>query len=364
MAIEDSFSSSTLSLSETCSQSAFNVAKKTFQSRKQKWGEAAPTLDHYYCQLLKTPTHTLAIASDGIGTKIELAERCGKYSTLGYDLIAMIADDIICSGAEPTHLSNILDVDKLDSKIFNELFSGLQKAAEEAQIMITGGETAELGNRIGGYGSGMHFNWCATGIGILENGKKPIDGSDIQSGDAVIALHSPGLRSNGFSLARKTLQKRFGDEWHNEPFHNSKITWCEQLLTPCLIYSPHILYLLEKQYPLRGVAHITGGGVAANLERILTPWKKGAELTSLYAPNEEMKCLQEWASLSDRESYETWNMANGMLLVLPQQSVAKVLEELKERKIEAKLAGVINEDSAITIHSQAKEGAKLRFIYE
>ena len=99
MASDTSCSSSqnaeSISLSDHCSQTAFFAAKKTFENRKDKWGEAAPTLDHYYCQLLRTPTHTLAIASDGIGTKIEIGERCQTYSTLGYDLVAMIADDIV-----------------------------------------------------------------------------------------------------------------------------------------------------------------------------------------------------------------------------------------------------------------------------
>jgi phosphoribosylformylglycinamidine cyclo-ligase len=356
-----SSSSQNIPLSDLCSQTAFYSAKKTFANRKNKWGEAAPTLDHYYCQLLRTPTHTLAITSDGIGTKIELAERCEIYSTLGYDLVAMVADDIICSGAEPTHLSNILDVDALDSKIVGELFSGLQEAAEEVGMMITGGETAELGSRIGGYGSKMHFNWCATGLGVLPNDKKPIDGSEIQVGDAVLSLRSCGLRSNGFSLARKILNAQFGESWHKAYFTEEK-TWGEQLLTPSLIYAPHILHLLQRGYPIRGIAHITGGGIAGNFERILAPWNKGALLDALYAPHEEMKQLQSLGEITDRQAYETWNMGNAMLLVVPPYSVDKVLEELKERHIHAKQAGLITEERAITLHTRVS--SQLQFSYE
>ncbi len=351
------------SLSDFCSQSAFYAAKKTFLNRKHKWGEAAPTLDHYYCQLLRTPTHLLAITSDGIGTKIEVAERCQNYATLGYDLVAMIADDIICSGAEPTHLSNILDVDVLDADIMKELFEGLQKAADETGMMITGGETAELGTRISGYGSRMHFNWCATGIGILPNGKKPIDGSEIQEGDAIISLRCCGLRSNGFSLARKILQERFGNEWHKETLFEGK-TWGQQLLTPSVIYASHIVYLLQREYPLRGIAHITGGGVADNLERILSPWSKGAYLDNLQEPHYEMRLLQEWGKLSDRECYQTWNMSNGMLLVVPQESVEKILCELQERKVKAKLAGRITKEPSIVLCSQGLEASTLKFEWE
>lgn len=343
-------------LSDLCSQSAFSSAKKTFSNRVNKWGEAAPTLDHYYCQLLYTPTHLLAITSDGIGTKIEIAERCRKYSTLGYDLIAMIADDIICSGAEPTHLSNILDVDVLDKKIVDELFLGLQKAADESGMMITGGETAELGKRISGFGPNMHFNWCATGLGVLEKSKKPIDGSEIKEGDLVISLESCGLRSNGFSLARKILQKEFGDDWHEEKFSKTK-TWGEQLLTPSLIYAPHILSLINKEIPLNGIAHITGGGIAGNFERILFPWGKGAVLDSLFDPHEDMKQLQNMGQISEKEAYETWNMGNAMLLVVDPKHADKVLIELKERHISCQIAGVI------VNHPEIKIVAKETLIY-
>jgi len=351
------------SLADRCSQTAFMASKRTFHNRAHRWGEAVPTLDHFFCQLLRTPTHTLAIASDGIGTKIEIAERCANFATLGYDLVAMVADDIICCGAEPTHLSNILDVDKLDAHIVSELFLGLTRAANEANMMITGGETAELGNRIGGFGNGMHFNWCATALGILPDHEKAIDGSAINEGDAVISLQSCGLRSNGFSLARKILSAQFGEHWHREWFDREK-TWGEQLLTPSLIYAPHIVSLLQKKMPIAGIAHITGGGIAANFERILSPWNKGAVLDSLCAPHEEMKCLQTLGSLSDRTCYETWNMGSGMLLVISPEHQERLLNELRAKKLGAQVAGFVTSERAIIIRSEARERLKLEFLYE
>lgn len=355
-------SESSDSLSDLCSQSAFNSSKETFQNRQGKWGEAFPTLDHFYCQLLKTPTHILAISSDGIGSKVEIAERCRIYSTLGYDLMAMLVDDLICCGAEASHLSNVLDVDVLDKSIIQELFHGLKQAADEAQIMITGGETAELGRRVQGYGSGMHLNWCGTAIGTLDSESKIIDGSKIELGDKVLALRSSGMRSNGFTKARSILEKRFGDLWHEEVF-DSESSWGEKLLTPSKIYAPHIYQVLQNS-KVRGIAHITGGGIAGNLERILEPWNKGADLEDLFPPHREMFLLQEWAEMTDKGAYEEWNMGNGMLLVTSPDAVNEVLTELRERKIEAKISGSIVSKPGIRIQSKAIEQSMLNFSFE
>ncbi len=349
-----------MQVSDLCSNTAFLAAKETFKNRIGKWGAASRCADAYFCQLLEVPPNILAISSDGIGSKIELAERCQHYSTLGFDLVAMLADDLICSGAEPTHLSNILDVDCLDPQIISELFLGLKQAADEAGMMVTGGETAELGKRIGGYGSKMHFNWCGTALGVISPPQKPIDGSQITKDDLVIGLKSPGLRSNGFSLARKILHDKFGDEWHKVIFKETK-TWGETLLNPSVIYAPHILSLLKQACPLKGLAHITGGGLAANLERILSPWDLGAELDNLLSPSPELIALQELGNIADRQAYEQWNMSHGMLLVISKEDAPKVQMHFEERNILAQIIGRIVQSSDITIHSTAKDKNVLIF---
>lgn len=349
-----------MQVSDLCSNTAFLAAKETFKNRIGKWGAASRCADAYFCQLLEVPPHILAISSDGIGSKIEIAERCQRYSTLGFDLVAMLADDLVCSGAEPTHLSNILDVDCLDPQIINELFLGLKLAADEAGMMVTGGETAELGSRIGGYGSKMHFNWCGTALGLISAPQKPIDGSEIVEGDLVIALRSPGLRSNGFSLARKILQEKFGNEWHQVAFTEKK-TWGETLLCPSVIYAPHILTLLKQGCPLKGLAHITGGGIAANLERILSPWQLGAELDNLLSPSPEILALQELGTISDRQAYEQWNMSHGMLLVISEELASRVQSHFEEGAIPTQIIGRIVNKPEITIHSMAKDKSILVF---
>ena len=198
------------------SRNAYNWSKKTFQNRAGKPGEPAQDLDGGFSNEIRFGAERLGISSDGIGTKIEVAERLNQYDTLGYDLIAMTADDLIAAGFVPTNLSNIIDVNHLDYDVVDQMMRGLHDAANFAQVAITGGEIAELGNRIGGWpGAKMNFNWCSTAIGVLHPSlAQPLSGKTAQAGHAVVALRSPSFRSNGYSLARKTLQKVFGDNWH------------------------------------------------------------------------------------------------------------------------------------------------------
>jgi len=228
-----------IDLGNSCSQIAYGWAKKTFANRKSGSGNPLPSAAGGFSTVIDIGGVHIGISSDGIGTKIELAERMGIYNTLGFDLLAMVADDLAANGIETVNISNILDVDHLDANIVDQLMEGLHKAADFARITITGGESAELGNRIGGYGKGMHFNWGATGIGILPNGKEIIDGRSVKAGDLLIALKSRGFRSNGFSLLRRIMENKFGSEWHKADYKSGK-TWGEILLTPSLIYTPLI----------------------------------------------------------------------------------------------------------------------------
>ena len=189
-----------IDLGNLCSKDAFGWAKKTFPNRTNKAGATGLEVDGVFSNMLQFGDQRIGIASDGIGTKIELAERTGIYDTLGFDLVAMVADDLATAGFEPTNISNIIDVDKLDRASINGLMKGLAEACDYCGMSISGGEIAELGNRISGYGAGMHFNWCSTAIGILPSElKKPFDGTAVQAGDKVIALKAHGFRSNGFS---------------------------------------------------------------------------------------------------------------------------------------------------------------------
>ncbi len=340
-------------MGSACSKVAFGWAKKSFGNRQKRAGRLLPTVDGGYSSLLDISGVRIGMSSDGIGTKIEIAERVQKYDSLGYDLIAMTMDDLICNGFEPAFLSNILDVDVLDKNIINELMQGLYQAAKFSNTIITGGEIAELGSRISGYGRKMHFNWCATGVGVLHKSlKAPLTGKEIKPGDAIVSLYNPGFRSNGFSLLRKILSGKFGDKWHSKKIQGIPLTWGEAALTPCLIYSPLISGLLDAGISFHGIAHITGGGIVDNLGRLLKINKLGAGLTNLFPPDEFISKAMALGNISCEFAYRYWNMGNGMMLILPQEDAKTAVTRINRKKnYKARIAGVVTEEPIITIRN-------------
>ncbi|MBD3305148.1 phosphoribosylformylglycinamidine cyclo-ligase [candidate division KSB3 bacterium] len=334
---------------DQCSQNAYSWSKKTFKNRDKKAGALCTTLDGAFSNMLDFRGVKLGVASDGIGTKIEVAERVGVYDTLGYDLVAMVVDDLVANGFEPTNISNIIDVDALDADILDVMMRGLHDAANCAGIAITGGEIAELGDRICGYGQEMHFNWCATAIGILhERLTSPLDGSAVQAGDSILALKSRGFRSNGFSLLRETLTTQFGNQWHTITY-DERTTWGEILLTPSRIYAPVVCRLLDAGRVLKGVAHITGGGIKGNLGRILRINGLGAMLDNLFEPLEVMQRVQEVGKIPAEIAYTYWNMGNGMLLIVDRTDSPAILETIQDAGYDAQIAGEVIADKTIEI---------------
>jgi len=369
------------------SRTAYAWAKKTFATRAGLPGEPAQNLDGGFSNEIRFGSERLGISSDGIGTKIEVAERLDRYDTLGYDLVAMTADDLIAAGFVPTNLSNIIDVRHLDGTVIDELMRGLHDACLFAGIAITGGEIAELGERIGGYaGARMNFNWCSTAIGVLHPSlEQPLSGAAARAGDAVVALASPSFRSNGYSLARKTLERLFGAEWHKVELRvksyelgveaaastvaekqpltlNSQLltqkTWGDALLAPSLIYAPGLTALFEAGLPVRAVAHITGGGVADNFQRVLKNGL-GAVLDNLFPPLPAMQRLLELGNIPLETAYLYWNMGTGMLLVLPPEAADAAVASLQASGYQAQVAGHLTAEAGVTL--RVAGGVELRY---
>jgi phosphoribosylformylglycinamidine cyclo-ligase len=323
-----------IDLGDKCSDIAYQAAKNTFAGRKGMIGE--PLVDDGgFSGALDMGDFYLVQNDDGVGTKIEIAEKIKKYDTLGYDLVAMVADDAICVGAETISLTNTLDVNKLDELKVRGLMAGLEKAALEQKIVVPGGEIAELGDALNGY------VWNATAVGVLAKDKM-ITGEKVQEGDKIIGLRSAGLRSNGFSLVRYILKEKYGENWYGEKF-NEELTWGEAVLTPSVIYSNAVLemhgrYKEEGKVDLKGVVHVTGGGIAGNLNRVL---KKGlgAKLDNLPEPHEMMLKLIELGQVSHEEAYRTWNMGVGMILI--SNDVDGVLEICQKHGIKGGVVGEV-----------------------
>jgi phosphoribosylformylglycinamidine cyclo-ligase len=329
-----------IDLGDKCSAIAYEAAKKTFAGRKGMIGE--PLVDEGgFAGALDMGDYYLVQGDDGIGTKMLIAEKINKYDTMGYDLIAMVADDAVCIGAETFSITNTLDVDKVDEKKVESLMTGLQKAALEHKIVIPGGEIGELGEMVNGY------VWNATATGILEKSKL-ITGKNIQSGDKIIGLSSDGFRSNGFSLIRFILKEKFGPDWHNEKYDDTQ-TWGQAVLTPSKIYSSAILdmhgrYKEPSKVELKGIAHVTGGGIPGNINRVL---KKsglgglGANINALPTPHEIMLRLMEMGNVSKEEAYKTWNMGVGMILI--SNDVDRIQEICANHNIQSQIIGEVAE---------------------
>ncbi len=328
---------------DAASKLAGKFAATTFAGRKGKIGKPVK-LPGGFAGVLDFGKFYLVMGDDGIGTKMEIAERMRKFDTLGSDLLAMVADDAICLGAEVIAITNTLDARKVEKKIVGELLKGLGKACEKEKIAIAGGEIAEVGEAVNG------MVWNSTAIGIVDK-KKVILGNKIKAGDAIIALKESGLRSNGFSLARKILKDKFGEKYHNQLFGTKK--WGELLLTPSKIYHSAILELIgsfgkPRKVDVKGIAHITGGGIAGNLPRVL-PKGLGAKLTSLWKPAAWVRELIRLGRVSETEAREVWNLGNGMLLVIAQKDINKTLQILRKQKIPARIAGEITKSGKIEI---------------
>lgn len=349
-----------IDLGNQCSRTAYSWAKKSFNHRPAGSGNPLITVDGVFSNVMDYLGVKVGISSDGIGTKIELAERTGIYNTLGFDLVAMTADDLAANGIEAVNLSNILDVDHLDHAIVDSLMQGLYEAVKIARITVTGGEIAELGNRIGGYGERMHFNWCSTATGLVPEGHELIDGSGIKPGQIVISLASRGFRSNGFSLIRHVLEDVFGPKWHEKKYDAGK-TWGEALLTPSRIYSPLVAGLIRSGIPLYGIAHITGGGIAENFERVLKTTRCGADILSPFRSHDIMNSVQKMGNVPERMAYRLWNMGNGMLLVTDEKFLPDI-EKLSEKfDYPVRKAGFITDEYVIRLQSSGCDPQILQY---
>jgi phosphoribosylformylglycinamidine cyclo-ligase len=331
-----------------CSRVAWDWSRTTLAARQGKPGASWGHLEASFASLLDFGGVRIGITSDGIGTKIELAERVGDYSTLGWDLTAMVSDDLAANGIEPTNLSNILDVDRLDERIVSELLEGLANATRESGIAIAGGEIAELGARVGGWGDRMHFNWCATAIGVLPAGVDPVDGKAVAVDDVVVSVKERGFRSNGFSLVREVMEGAFGEAWHEAPYDGSQ-SWGRVLLTPSRVCAPLVAGLIAAGVVPHGIANITGGGIPDKLGRVLKVKQLGASLGSLHEPLPFMRALSDLGVVRDERAYRMWNMGNAMLLVLAPGDVARACATATELGFETRAAGHVTADPVIRI---------------
>ena len=203
----------------------------------------------------------------------------------------------------------------------------------------------------------MHFNWGATAIGLLhQNLRTPVTGRDVAEGDVILSLYNKGFRSNGYSLLRKILEEQFGERWHIATPKGKKDSWGKIALTPCTVFSPMVVNLLNKKLIPHGIVHVTGGGIVDNLGRILKVNDLGAELDNLFEPEDYYMQLLKMGNVSFEKAYRYWNMNNGMLLIVPKNAVKKTLDVLKQSKgCRVRVAGRVIRDKVIEIQTAHAE---------
>ncbi|MDP1729473.1 MAG: AIR synthase-related protein [archaeon] len=327
---------------EDVSQILYNAAKRTWDNRKGKLGEVISAFDDFSgvraIDVSNLPKGTLMnIGFDGVGTKMELAERLNDHRTIAYDLFAMVCDDAIVRGAEPVLVGSILDTNSLKGKNgpfveqVRQLAEGYVNAAKAANVAVVNGECAELGSRVGGYGE-FNYNWGAAVVWFA-NKDRMLTGKEIQLGDTLVGLREEGIRSNGLSLVRKIMKDNFGDDWHSKKFGEK--SYGELVLTPSTIYSAAVVNMFggfngEPRTEVHGVAHITGGGIPGKLGRMLKPSGLSAHLTYRFplTPSMIMRQVQELGNVTDETAYKTWNMGTGAIIATPKpDEVIKIAQE-------------------------------------
>jgi phosphoribosylformylglycinamidine cyclo-ligase len=278
----------------------------------------------HYANVVRLDDRTgIALSTDGVGTKLVVAEQLGRWDTVGIDCVAMNVNDVVCVGAEPLAMVDYLAVDRADPEVAKAIGTGLARGAELAGIEIVGGELAQLGEII----NGLDLAGACFGVVALDS---LVTGASIEPGDPVIGLPSSGLHSNGYTLARSTLEGiPMDDERLGRPLG-------EVLLEPTEIYVKPIVELLRSDVDVRGLAHITSGGLN-NLLRLDA--EVGYEIDEPLQVPEIFSLIQELAGVPDDEMHEVFNMGCGFCVVVAARDEATALERLRRSYTGARRIG-------------------------
>ena len=284
-------------------------------------------LPGHYASVIRIGERTgIALSTDGVGTKLLVAEQLGRFDTVGVDCVAMNVNDVICVGAEPLAMLDYIAIERADPAVCEQIGIGLARGAELAGIEIPGGELAQLGDMVRG------FDVAGACFGTVEL-EEIVDGSAVQPGDPVIGLPSSGLHSNGYTLARAALEGLPLDE---DPEGRLGRALGEALLEPTEIYVKPVLELLRSAVDVRGLAHITSGGLG-NLLRLAA--EVGYEIDDPLPVPPVFELIQGHGDVSDEEMREVFNMGCGFCVVVPAGDEESALALLRGHYPEAKRVG-------------------------
>jgi phosphoribosylformylglycinamidine cyclo-ligase len=260
----------------------------------------------------------LAISTDGVGTKILVAEMLQKFDTIGIDCVAMNVNDILCVGAEPIAMVDYLAIESPEPRFLEELAKGLYRGAQLARISIPGGEMAQVKEMIRGVRSGYAFDIAGTAVGIVHP-ERIIVGEHLQEGDVVVGLASSGIHSNGLTLARRVFFEQL--KWSPERYiPELSRTIGDELLEPTRIYVSEVMAMLRAGLRIKSLAHITSDGYL-NLTRVNAD--VGFVLDTIPDPPPIFDLIKACGNITDEEMFHVYNMGIGFCVVVPPDDVPK-----------------------------------------
>lgn len=281
---------------------------KGFTYKREGLGAPLTGIGHY-AGLIDFGEYALALATDGVGSKVLIANEMKRWNTVGIDCIAMNVNDLLAIGAEPISFVDYLALEKHDEDFAAQIGEGLRKGAEISRMSIVGGETATLPDVVKG------FDLAGTCLGMVKK-DKIITGEKVQLGDAIVGIPSDGVHSNGYTLVRKIVEES-SYSYQDEFPYDTSTTIGDELLIPTRIYM-EVLDVI-KECEVHGLAHITGSGLL-KLKRVTN---LGFDFTDPIEPNPIFRFLQEEGNVDDLEMYKTFNMGMGFVIILPPDQAEK-----------------------------------------
>jgi phosphoribosylformylglycinamidine cyclo-ligase len=274
----------------------------------------------------------LVAATDGVGTKLEIARRAGRWDTVGIDLVAMCVDDLVCQGAEPLFFLDYLAVGRLEPEQVEAVVTGIADGCRRAGCALLGGEMAEHPGAM----AADQLDLAGFAVGVVER-DAIIDGASVRPGDRLIGLRSPGLRSNGFSLVRQIID-RDGLALDGPAWPGADRTLADELLEPSVIYAPAVLAACRTG-SVHAVAHVTGGGLAANLRRVLPDGVVAGLDAGRWAVPPIQQELIRRGGIEEAEAARVFNLGIGMVLAVAAGSEAETIAALAAHDVDAVMIG-------------------------
>ncbi len=305
---------------------------------RESFGSRRVTQDfgHYANTVIVNDNLAIALSTDGVGSKVIIAEMAGRYDTIGQDCVAMNVNDLICIGATPVGFVDYLACERpLSTEVLEQIGQSLLDACRASDIPILGGETAILPDIIRGHGA-TGLDLAGTAVGIAHPSEL-IDGSAIQLGDSIIGIASNGLHSNGFTLARRVLLANYT--------LNDLLPWgitlAEEMLKPTRVYVPHFKALIENGIDVHGIAHITGSG----FRKILRLHSADFRIQDLPNIPPIFRLIQEAGKIEWTEMFSTFNMGIGLVVIVPEDQTPRALDIIRSMD-EAYMIGIVEESDS------------------